>query len=235
MAYLLPAPFSQHCQFRSKAQRFAQWLVLPVVVLLAQGCIAQFQEAVRKAGVAGPPAEETVTLSAGPGGETTAKVEKNQTPAEASKDTTVEAAPQKPGTQQTADGDPSKKLVKPKPGKDLEPPTEEELVREAVVKMGQSFEPVLNIKICHLAPKDEWWATIYQDLGQAVDVKQFIWNREQEKLEPFLVLTRIPRSKVKVHLTNNKPGSRCEILSPPWTGSGPGDKSSDLSSEFSHR
>lgn len=216
-------------------RHLAIWIIVLFATLLTLGCIAQFQEAIRKHGGAVQSSEDTVTLETGGAGRPAAQTE---TPGPASgptKDADVKTVPVEKDVPQKAEASPPKGLVKPKPAKDLEPPTEEEVVKEAAVKMGQSLEPVLSIKICYLSPKDEWWASIYHDLGHLIDVKQFIWNREQEKLEPFTVLTQIPRNKLKVHLTNNKPGSRCEILSPPWIGSGTQGKSDGSSAEFSHR
>lgn len=236
-ALVHPVPIEQRLAWGSRvARNFAGLIALLTATLLIQGCLAQFQEAIRKQGGVVRPAEETVTLETAPGGETTAPAKKAEASAEPEKQASDRPIPPEKEAQQKVDPDPSKKLVKPKPAKDLEPPSEEDLVKEAAVKLGQSFEPVVNIKICHLASKDEWWATIYHDLGQGVEIIQFVWNRELEKLDRFLIVPkRIPRNKLKVELTNNKPGSRCEILSPPWTGSGPVDKPDSLSSEFSHR
>jgi len=221
--------------FSAALRKFAGLILVPIMMLAAQGCIAQFQEAIRKQGGVVQPTDETATLQTPPAGHATELAAIPETRAEPAKDSLQKPVVQQEQTAQGTDANPTKKLVKPKFLYDLEAPPGEEVVKEAAVKKAQESKSVVNVKICHRSPRDEWWITIYHDLGNIIDVKQFIWNRQEEKWEPFTVFEQISRNKLKVHLTGNKPGSRCEILSPPWTGSGPEDKSDSLSSEFSHR
>ena len=72
-----------------------------------------------------------------------------------------------------------------------------------------------KIKMCYVDKDDEWWATFYEDIGSVIDVRQFIWNRESQRFEPFLVLRRISKSKLAAELNRNEKGRSCIILPPP--------------------
>jgi len=93
-------------------------------------------------------------------------------------------------------------------------------VRDAAVEMANVTPEVKKIKICYAVNKDEWWVILYQ-LGQGLfELKQYIWNKESEKLEPHLVYRTIPAARLQQHLTEEEPGKACEILEPPSAGPG---------------
>jgi hypothetical protein len=91
---------------------------------------------------------------------------------------------------------------------------EDQQVKGAAQEMAKSFPAVRKIQVCYQIEADEWWVALCDDMGTEIDVKQFTWNREQEKLEPFLVLKRIPASRLEAHLATKRPGMACEILEP---------------------
>ena len=91
---------------------------------------------------------------------------------------------------------------------------EDQKVKAAAQEMTKSFPAVTKIQVCYQMEADEWWVALLDDMGTEIDVKQFTWNREHEKLEPFLVLKRIPASRLEAHLATKRPGMACEILEP---------------------
>ncbi len=92
---------------------------------------------------------------------------------------------------------------------------EDQKVKNAAFEMARSIPSVTKIQVCYALEDDEWWVILYDDLGSAIDVKQFVWNREQELLEPFLVINRIPRGSLDLHLTRRTPDRACQILDRP--------------------
>lgn len=68
--------------------------------------------------------------------------------------------------------------------------------------------------ICHDEIKDEWSLTVFDDIGNVLDVKQYYWNMETEKMEPFLVLNRIPKSHLKDELSKKGLGKNCSTYQP---------------------
>ncbi len=92
---------------------------------------------------------------------------------------------------------------------------EDEKVKRAAVSMAKSFPRARKVKVCYAVDDDEWWVTIYDDLGSSIDLKQYVWDREKEALEPFLVLKRIPRSRMEKHAGEKRPGQACEVIDIP--------------------
>ena len=58
---------------------------------------------------------------------------------------------------------------------------------DAAIEEAKELVAVEKMKLCYKLKEDEWWVSIYVDIRDRIDVKQFIWNRELENLEPFLV------------------------------------------------
>jgi hypothetical protein len=92
---------------------------------------------------------------------------------------------------------------------------EDQKVRDAAVVMAKASPEVKKIKICYVVKQHEWWVILYEQGQGFFELKQYIWNKESEKLEPFLVLKRIPAARLQQHLTEEEPGKACEILEPP--------------------
>ena len=92
---------------------------------------------------------------------------------------------------------------------------EDHQVKTAARELAKSVGEIEKMKVCYVTKDDEWWVTFYQDIGPVIDVKQYIWNRDLEKFEPFLVLKRISKAKFAAELKREEPGHRCDIISPP--------------------
>ena len=92
------------------------------------------------------------------------------------------------------------------------PQDEDQQVRAAALALSRTMGPIQKIKLCYVSKDDEWWATFYQDIGSVIDLKQFIWNRESERFEPFLVLKRISKSKLAAELKREERGQSCTII-----------------------
>lgn len=93
-------------------------------------------------------------------------------------------------------------------------------VRDAAAEMAKADPAVKKIKVCYAVRNDEWWVILYEQGEGIFELKQYIWNKESEKLEPFLVYKTIPITRLQQHLTEEEPGKACEIMEPPPTGPG---------------
>jgi hypothetical protein len=94
---------------------------------------------------------------------------------------------------------------------------EDQRVKEAAFKVAKEFPAVKRGKICYSVKTDEWWVVLYDDTGAVYDVKQYTWSRDQEKLEPFLVLKRIGKNRLEEDLTTREADKACEALTFPYT------------------
>ena len=93
--------------------------------------------------------------------------------------------------------------------------SEADLVRKAAKEAAKGIETVKKIRICHVKNQDEWWVTLYDDVGPMIDLKQYVWDRDTETLRPFLVLKRISKNRLDSELNLNVPDRTCEIVEPP--------------------
>jgi hypothetical protein len=89
---------------------------------------------------------------------------------------------------------------------------EDQRIRFAAQQLARQSAGVKKGKVCYSVKDDEWWVVLYQDGADAYEVKQFVWNREQERLEPFLVMNRIAKSRLEDHLNGSEQGRTCEAL-----------------------
>jgi hypothetical protein len=96
---------------------------------------------------------------------------------------------------------------------------EDQKIKEAAKELSKSFPNVTKIKVCYSVKDDEWWVTLYDKAGAFTELKQYTWNRDQEKLEVFLVLKRIPSTRVQQQLTEEEVGKACDIIEVFNTGS----------------
>ena len=92
---------------------------------------------------------------------------------------------------------------------------EDQKVRIAALELARSIPSTRKVKICYDAKHDEWWVTLYDRQGAMFDLKQFVWERESEKFEPFLVQQRISESKLEEHVKREEKGRACEAFDPP--------------------
>lgn len=98
-------------------------------------------------------------------------------------------------------------------------------VKAAALDLSKSLGNIKKAKVCYATKDKEWWAVFYQDIESAIDVRQFFWNPDTEKLEPFLVLKRIPRDKLDPELKKDEPGKSCTVLTLPTVNQGSRNKS----------
>lgn len=87
---------------------------------------------------------------------------------------------------------------------------EDQKVKSAAVELAKTLPSVKKMKICYEVKHDEWWAILYEDSGSMIELKQFVWSRQQEKFEPHLVMQRIPANQLQQHLAESVPGRACE-------------------------
>lgn len=88
---------------------------------------------------------------------------------------------------------------------------ERERVRLEALDAAKEIGGILRIKICYVKEDDEWWAFLYRDEGPIIDLKQFVWNRKAEKLEPFLVIRQIKKEEFDGELRKKEPGKTCTL------------------------
>jgi len=91
---------------------------------------------------------------------------------------------------------------------------EDQKVKAAAMELARTVPQVKKIKLCYSTRWDEWWVTLYEDIGTLFDLRQFVWNREQEQFQPHLVQQRIAKSALKNHLSESDPERACEAIDP---------------------
>jgi hypothetical protein len=92
---------------------------------------------------------------------------------------------------------------------------EDEKVKALALELAKGAPAGTKVKICYAVKKDEWWVILYEDTGTVFDLKQYSWNREQNKLEQFLVLKTVPKDKIEEDLASSEPDRACEVLDTP--------------------
>lgn len=91
---------------------------------------------------------------------------------------------------------------------------EDQRVRQAALALAAKTPDVKTIKICLTFKTDEWLIVLYKDVGQAYELKQYFWKRDQPEPEPYLVFERIPKHRLEEHLAAMEPDRACETLDP---------------------
>jgi hypothetical protein len=213
--------------------------LLWIVALFGSGCIVPSQEAIRKAG---DPLQNPSTSQSEMRTESGSLI-KPSIPQEVAPTSQAAETPEhgsvKPGpvapmpavntdnpfAEKTEPKDRQPKLDQP-----LQPPGgqsgpaeqewEDQKVRDAAVVIAKASPEVKKIKICYAVKQHEWWVILYERGQGFFELKQYIWNKESEKLEPYLVQKRIPAARLQQHLTEEEPGKACEVLEPPSLGPG---------------
>ncbi len=92
---------------------------------------------------------------------------------------------------------------------------EDEKVKTLALELAKGSSAGSKMKMCYAVKKDEWWVILYEDTGAVFEVKQYSWNREQNRLEPFLVFKTIPKDQIQEHLNSPEPDRACEVLETP--------------------
>ncbi len=96
-------------------------------------------------------------------------------------------------------------------GKSEKPLSEEEKVLNVAAETVGSEASPIKYTVCYDQEKAEWWLTVYDDIGYAFDVKKFFWNPELEKFEPFLVLTKISKSRLSDEISKKSDTRKCSV------------------------
>ncbi len=117
--------------------------------------------------------------------------------------------PPKPGEVST---EPAQTQSEPKPSTRT---WEDEKVKTLALELAKGSSAASKMKICYAVKRDEWWVILYEDTGTVFEVKQYSWNREQNKLEPFLVFKTVPKDQIEEHLNSSEPDRACEVLETP--------------------
>lgn len=113
-------------------------------------------------------------------------------------------------TKETEGEKPSRKSVSEPQAKDGE--TEDEAIEHMALDLAKKSPNVKTVRICYASKEDEWWITLYEEAGFSLELKQYVWSRERDKLEQFLVLERISKRRLKENLASHLPGSTCRVL-----------------------
>ncbi|MBI5252689.1 MAG: hypothetical protein HY912_24605 [Desulfomonile tiedjei] len=91
---------------------------------------------------------------------------------------------------------------------------EDQKVKAAATEFARGLRGIKKLKVCYAVKEDEWWVTLYEESGPAFELKQYTWNREQEKLEPFLVTKRVAADRLQSDLAEHGADMACEVLDP---------------------
>ncbi|MFH1117297.1 MAG: hypothetical protein V1792_25545 [Pseudomonadota bacterium] len=121
------------------------------------------------------------------------------------------------GPQSSAAGGGLKKpelQVKPAPAQSDKALWEDQKVKRAAMQMLNKYPGAKKVKICYAVKDDEWWVILYDDLDTHFELRQFTWDRDQGRLQPFLVLKRISKNQLRDHLASSEPDRACEVLDP---------------------
>lgn len=94
---------------------------------------------------------------------------------------------------------------------------EDQIVKSAGIEKAKAYPSVKKIKVCYEPEFDEWWVTLFDDVGQAIDLKQYVWDRETRRLELFLVQKQIPLDKLEAEAERKESGRACEAFDPPFS------------------
>ncbi len=87
-------------------------------------------------------------------------------------------------------------------------------VRNAALNQAKFIPNIKKIKMCYAVKDDEWWIILYEQGDGFYELKQYTWNRDEERLESYLVLTRIPTDQLTQNLSAAEPGRACEAFNP---------------------
>ncbi len=93
-------------------------------------------------------------------------------------------------------------------------------LRRAAEELALELGQIKAMKLCYVEKANEWWVILYRDIGPVIDVRNFIWNWEEESFRPYLVVKRIPKNELQRKVKKHEWGRRCVILKPPGTKPG---------------
>jgi hypothetical protein len=191
-----------------KNRTFVVSLLFILGCLSSAGCLAKFPY------MSKTPADEQVEVEQDGEGPATAR-EADRKLADRPEDKGKQAQEDKKrdsAKQMQPEPKPEEKTAKTKPE------DEAGRVRTAALELAKSLGSIKKAKVCYANKEKEWWAIFYQDIEAAVDVRQFFWNADTEKFEPFLVLKRIPLAKIDSDFKKEEPGKTCSEVPLPAPG-----------------
>ena len=117
-----------------------------------------------------------------------------------------------PGKPAEVSSEPAAKESEPKPSTKT---WEDEKVKALALELAKGAPAGTRVKVCYAVKKDEWWVILYEDAGTVFNLKQYTWDREQNKLEQFLVLKTVPKDRIEEDLRASEPERACEVLKVP--------------------
>jgi hypothetical protein len=180
-----------------------QKMLLAALALALAGCLIPSQEGVRNNTKWGPPQTDEGAPAAPKTGQGLVKPVIHPEP------------PREAATPPAKHGPPTpvRVVVEPKDrGQSKKQDWEDQKVKSAAVELAKTMPSVKKMKICYEVKHDEWWAILYEESGSMIELKQFVWNRQQERFEPHLVMNRIPADQLQQHLVESGPGRACETI-----------------------
>lgn len=95
---------------------------------------------------------------------------------------------------------------------------EDQKVKQAAMELRDAHRSAQKMKLCYAVKDDEWWVIFYEDAASHYELRQYVWDRDRERLDPFLVMKRIPRDRLSQDLSTSEPDRACEVVdlaSPP--------------------
>lgn len=85
-------------------------------------------------------------------------------------------------------------------------------LRQAAQELALELGEIKAMKLCYVEKANEWWVILYRDIGPVIDVRNFIWNWEEQMFRPYLVVKRIPKNELHARVRKPEWGKKCEIL-----------------------
>lgn len=96
--------------------------------------------------------------------------------------------------------------------------SEDEYVRTVAIKLADRHPAIDKMRICYNTEDSEWWIFLYQNTGAYYELKQYVWNINLDEPQPFLVVERVSKYRLKKHLYSKEPRRKCKVLDPPKEG-----------------
>ena len=90
--------------------------------------------------------------------------------------------------------------------------TELEIVRDIAIGLAKKHAPVDQMRLCYAKKTREWWITLFRNEGHVLELKQYIWNKLEDKLDPFCVEKRIAKDALADYLSEQPRGRECSAF-----------------------
>jgi hypothetical protein len=87
-------------------------------------------------------------------------------------------------------------------------------VKKATLDMPKNIYTSKKMQIWHTEPSDEWSATLLDEIGTMMDLKQYVWEPDSETLTPFLTLEMIAKWRLDHHFALKKQDKTCQTMTP---------------------